>query len=75
MLTGVCFSLQRDEAAKQCRQLSQELLNLRGELGKSGHLDVMPSVYRGDRQTPGPGLPVRLMSLFALDHIKMRKMK
>lgn len=28
------FSLQHDDAAKQCQDLSQELVNLRGELGK-----------------------------------------
>lgn len=31
-------SLQRDEATRHCRELSQELVNLRGELGKLGHL-------------------------------------
>lgn len=31
----ICFvSLQHDDAAKQCQDLSQELVNLRGELGK-----------------------------------------
>lgn len=31
----ICFvSLQHDNAAKQCQDLSQELVNLRGELGK-----------------------------------------
>lgn len=30
--------LQRDDATRQCRSLSQELVNLQGELGKSGHI-------------------------------------
>lgn len=36
--------LQRDEATQQCRELSQELVNLREELGKLGHLGFMLSV-------------------------------
>lgn len=31
--------LQHDDAAKRCRDLSQELVNLRGELGKWGPQD------------------------------------
>ncbi|MEQ2260959.1 Microtubule-associated tumor suppressor 1 A [Xenotaenia resolanae] len=34
----VCFSLQRDEATRQCRRLSQELVDLKGELDCSVHL-------------------------------------
>lgn len=39
------FSLQRDEATRQCRELSQELVNLRGDLGKLGHLDLTLAVF------------------------------
>lgn len=38
-------SLQHDDAAKQCRDLSQELVNLRGELGKWGHQDCGPTYF------------------------------
>lgn len=44
-VTVYLFScLQRDEATQQCRELSQELVNLREELGKLGHLGFMLSV-------------------------------
>lgn len=39
-VTVYFFSLQRDEATRQCRELSQELVNLRGDLGKLGHLGL-----------------------------------
>lgn len=43
-MTVYFFLLQRDEATKQCRELSQELVNLRGELGKFGHLGLTLAV-------------------------------
>lgn len=40
------LSLQRDEARRQCRDLSQELVNLRGELGKSSQVDYALALFK-----------------------------
>lgn len=67
------FSLQRDEARKQCRDLSQELGNLRGELGKLGHLGntAVFKVVISKAHTSGTGSafssPFRCVSAFCLD--------
>lgn len=38
---SLLLALQSEESKSQCRELSQELVNLRGELGKLGHLGLM----------------------------------
>lgn len=57
-LLFVFVFLQRDEATRQCRELSQELVNLRGELGKLGHLGLTLAVFTvviSKVHTPGAG--------------------
>lgn len=73
---GVCmtvyfFSLspQRDEARRQCRDLSQELVNLQGELGKSGQVDYAPALFKvviRKVHTPGTGSPSSAAFLMCL---------
>lgn len=52
------LSLQRDEATRQRRELSQELVNLRGQLGKLGHLGHIPALFKAvitNVHTPSTG--------------------